>query len=58
MRSVTKVVLRLFVVCLLTATLLAPAAAAASKSGSRSVRKGIIARILDFVLPDISLPPG
>jgi hypothetical protein len=58
MRSVSKVFPILFTVCLLTATVLAPAAGAATKSGSRSVPKGIIARILDYVLPDISLPPG
>jgi hypothetical protein len=58
MRSVSRVFLRLFIVCLLTAALRAPSTAAAPKSGSRSIHKGIIARILDYVLPDISLPPG
>jgi hypothetical protein len=62
MRSLSRVFLRLFVVCLLTVTLfVAPIATAASQSGSRGsthARKGIIARILDYVFPDINLPPG
>jgi hypothetical protein len=58
MRSVTRVVLRLFVVCLLTVTLFVPAAIASTKSGSKWFRRGIIARILDYVLPDINMPPG
>ena len=57
MRDLSKVFVRLFVVCLLAVTLGGPAAAA-TQSGSRSVHKGIIARILDYVFPDISLPPG
>jgi len=58
MRSVSKVVLRSTVVVLVAATLLAPVATAATQSGSRVSRKGIIARILDYVLPDINWPPG
>jgi hypothetical protein len=58
MRSVTRVVLRLFVVCLLAVTLLVPAATASTRSGSKWFRRGIIARILDYVLPDINMPPG
>ena len=58
MQGVSKLVLRLFVVLLLSATLFAPAATATTQSGSKPVRKGIIARILDYVLPDINWPPG
>jgi hypothetical protein len=62
MRSLSRVFLRLLVVCLLTVTLFAPIANATStatrQSGSTHARKGIIARILDYVLPDINLPPG
>ncbi len=60
MRSLSRVFLRLLVVCLLTVTLFAPIATATAtrQSVSTHARKGIIARILDYVLPDISLPPG
>jgi len=60
MRSLSRVFLRLFIVCLLTATLFASTATATAtqQSGPTHARKGIIARILDYVLPDINLPPG
>lgn len=60
MRSLSRVFLRLLTVCLLTVTLFAPTATATTtrQSGSTHARKGIIARILDYVLPDINLPPG
>lgn len=58
MQSASKGFLRLSLVCLLTVTLFVPAATASTKSGSKWFRRGIIARILDYVLPDINLPPG
>jgi hypothetical protein len=58
MRSLSRVFLRLLVVCLLTVTLFAPTITATQRSGSIHARKGILARILDYVLPDINLPPG
>ena len=58
MKSVSRVFLRPLVGCLLVLTLAAPIATAATQSRSKQARKGIIARILDYVLPDISLPPG
>lgn len=60
MRSLSRVLLRLLAVCLLAVTLFTPTATATAtrQLGSTHARKGIIARILDYVLPDISLPPG
>jgi hypothetical protein len=58
MRSLSRVFLRLLVVGLLIVTLFAPTATATGQSAPAHARKGIIARILDYVLPDISLPPG
>jgi hypothetical protein len=59
MKHVSKVLLRAFIVVVFSATLCAPAAIATTSAGSsKHVRKGIIARILDYVFPDISVPPG
>jgi len=59
MRGLSTVFLRLAIVCLIAVTLFESSATAATQAGSsRQVRKGSIARILDYVFPDISLPPG